>query len=76
MPVTKILDIGTTLPSVKRRRGRVYQAALPDDPLRAAAAKRYLHTVDGRDTEIASALSALPAHGDAARLPKSIVVKH
>lgn len=44
-----------------------------------AAANRYLHTVDGRDAEIASALSALSAfaaHGDAARLPKSIVVKH
>jgi integrase len=41
-----------------------------------AAANRYLHTVDGRDAEIASALSALAAHGDAARLPKSIVVKH
>lgn len=41
-----------------------------------AAANRYLHTVDGRDAEIASALSALAAHGDPARLPKSIVVKH
>jgi integrase len=41
-----------------------------------AAANRYLHTVDGRDAEIASALSALAAHGDAAPLPKSIVVKH
>jgi integrase len=41
-----------------------------------AAAQRYLHAVDGRDAEIASALSELAAHGDAARLPKSIVVKH
>ena len=41
-----------------------------------AAAQRYLHAVDGRDAEIASALSDLAAHGDAARLPKSIVVKH
>ena len=41
-----------------------------------AAANRYLHTIDGRDAEIASALSALAAHGDAARLPESIVVKH
>ena len=41
-----------------------------------AAANRYLHTVNGRDAEIASALSALAAHGDAARLPKSIVAKH
>jgi hypothetical protein len=36
----------------------------------------YLHAVDGRDAEIASALSELAAHGDAARLPRSIVVKH
>lgn len=41
-----------------------------------AAANRYLNVVDGRDAEIASALSDLAAHGDAARLPKSIVVKH
>jgi integrase len=41
-----------------------------------AAAQRYLHAVDGRDAEIASALSELAAHGNAARLPKSIVVKH
>lgn len=41
-----------------------------------AASYRYLHAVDGRDAEIASALSELAAHGDAAKLPKSIVVKH
>jgi integrase len=41
-----------------------------------AAANRYLHAVDGRDAEIASALSDLAEHGNAARLPKSIVVKH
>jgi integrase len=41
-----------------------------------AAANRYLHAVDGRDAEIASALSDLATHGDPARLPKSIVVKH
>jgi integrase len=41
-----------------------------------AAANRYLHAVDGRDAEIASALSDLAVHGNAARLPKSIVVKH
>jgi integrase len=41
-----------------------------------AAAQRYLHAVDGRDAEIASALSDLAAHGNAARLPKSIVVRH
>jgi hypothetical protein len=37
-----------------------------------AAARRYMHAVDGRDREIAKALSALAAHGDAARLPQSI----
>jgi integrase len=41
-----------------------------------AAANRYLHAVDGRDAEIALALSELAVHGNAARLPKSIVVKH
>jgi integrase len=41
-----------------------------------AASYRYLHAVDGRDSEIAAALSDLAAHGDASRLPKSIVVKH
>ncbi len=41
-----------------------------------AAAYRYLLAVDGRDSEVAAALSDLAAHGDAARLPKSIVVKH
>ncbi|MFI7574665.1 tyrosine-type recombinase/integrase [Micromonospora sp. NPDC049497] len=33
-----------------------------------AAARRYLHAVDGRDREIAKALSELAAHGDVARL--------
>jgi hypothetical protein len=42
----------------------------------AAAANRYLHAVDGRDAEVASALSELAARGDAAKLPKSIVIKH
>ncbi len=41
-----------------------------------AASYRYLHAVDGRDEEIASALSELAARGDAAKLPRSIVVKH
>ena len=40
------------------------------------ASYRYLHAVDGQDAEIAAALSALAAHGDPARLPKSIVVRH
>lgn len=52
------------------------------DPMRRlghaspAASYRYLHAVDGRDAEIASALSELAAHGNAAKLPRSIVVKH
>lgn len=41
-----------------------------------AASYRYLHAVDGRNAEIASALSELAARGDAAKLPRSIVVKH
>jgi integrase len=41
-----------------------------------AASYRYLHAVDGRDAEIASALSDLAGHGDAAKLPKTIVIKH
>ena len=41
-----------------------------------AASYRYLHAVDGRDEEIASALSELALHGDASKLPRSIVTKH
>ncbi|GGM69341.1 putative prophage phiRv2 integrase [Longimycelium tulufanense] len=40
-----------------------------------AAANRYLHAVAGRDREVAAALSKLAAHGDAAKLPRTIVVK-
>jgi integrase len=40
------------------------------------ASNRYLHAVDGRDAEIAAALSDLAAHGDASRLRRSIVIKH
>jgi integrase len=39
-----------------------------------AAANRYLHAVAGRDREVASALSDLARHGDAAKLPRSIVI--
>jgi hypothetical protein len=39
----------------------------------AAAANRYLDAVDGRDAEIAAALSELATSGDAAKLPRSIV---
>jgi integrase len=41
-----------------------------------AAATRYLHAVEGRDKEIAVALSELARHGDSAKLPRTIVVKH
>jgi hypothetical protein len=37
-----------------------------------AAARRYMHAVDGRDQEIAKALSRLAEHGNAARLPRRI----
>jgi integrase len=63
---TLAASAGATLKDLMRRLGH----ASP------AAAQRYLHAVDGRDAEIASALSELAAHGNAARLPKSIVVKH
>jgi integrase len=39
------------------------------------AAKRYLHVVDGRDAEIAKALSDLAAHGDPAKLPKTMTMR-
>ncbi|WP_247656910.1 tyrosine-type recombinase/integrase [Micromonospora sp. U56] len=41
-----------------------------------AAARRYLHAVDGRDREIAKALSELAAHGDVARLPRHITMRN
>jgi integrase len=63
---TLAASTGATVKDLMRRLGH----ASP------AAANRYLHTVEGRDAEIASALSELAAHGDAPRLPKSIVVKH
>lgn len=37
-----------------------------------AAAYRYMHTVDGRDAEIASALSEIAKYGSSARLPKTL----
>jgi integrase len=40
-----------------------------------AAANRYLHAVAGRDREVASALSDLAQHGDATKLPRSIMIK-
>jgi len=56
---------GATLKDLMRRLGH----ASP------AAAQRYLHTVEGRDAEIAAALSELATIGDAAKLPQSITVK-
>ncbi len=40
-----------------------------------AAAQRYLHAMEGRDKEIATALSALALHGNAARLPTTIITR-
>lgn len=37
-----------------------------------AAAQRYMHAVEGRDAEIAKALSAMAEKGDATKLPKSL----
>jgi integrase len=39
------------------------------------AANRYLHAVEGRDAEIAQALSQLAERGDATALPRTIIVK-
>jgi hypothetical protein len=64
-----------------RRSRQPFQAkgVTPDRVMAArrdSTANRYLHAVDGRDAEMAAALSALAAHGDAAKLPRSIVAKH
>jgi integrase len=40
-----------------------------------AAAQRYLHAMEGRDKEIAAALSELASHGNAARLPTTIITR-
>ncbi|MEU9824992.1 tyrosine-type recombinase/integrase [Micromonospora chersina] len=40
-----------------------------------AATRRYLHAVDGRDREIAQALSELAAHGAVARLHRHITMR-
>jgi hypothetical protein len=63
---TLVAVTGATIKDLMRRLGH------PS----AVASYRYLNAVDGRDAEIASALSDLAAHGDAARLPKTIVIKH
>lgn len=61
---TLAAQTGATLPDLMKRLGHSSMAA----------AKRYLHAVDGRDAEIARALSELAAHGDAAKLPNRIVM--
>ena len=53
---------GATLADLKRRLGHSS----------AAAALRYLHAVEGRDREVAQALSRLAEAGDAAKLPRKI----
>jgi hypothetical protein len=63
---TLAASTGATVKDLMRRLGH----ASP------AASNRYLHAVEGRDAEIALALSELAARGNAARLPKSIVAKH
>ncbi len=57
---------GATLADLMKRLG----------PSSMAAARRYLHAVDGQDRKIAKALSELAAHGDVARLPRQITMKH
>ncbi|MFD0365634.1 tyrosine-type recombinase/integrase [Nocardia sp. GCM10030253] len=63
---TLAASTGASLADLKKRLGHASDAA----------ASRYLHAVDGRDKEIASALSKLAARGSAAPLPSSIVVKN
>ncbi|MEV8376732.1 tyrosine-type recombinase/integrase [Kribbella sp. NPDC056861] len=40
----------------------------------AVAAQRYIHAVEGRDKEVAKALSDIAANGSAARLPRTIKI--
>jgi integrase len=63
---TLAASTGATIKDLMRRLGH----ASP------VASYRYLHAVAGRDAEIASALSDLAAHGDPAKLPRSIVARH
>ena len=56
---TLAAQAGATMADLMRRLGHSSMAA----------ARRYLHTVEGRDREIARALSDLAAHGDTGRLP-------
>ncbi|KZB82558.1 hypothetical protein AVL48_07555 [Amycolatopsis regifaucium] len=63
---TLAASAGATLADLKKRLGHAS----------AAASLRYLHAVEGRDKEVADQLSKLAAHGNAAKLPKTIIVKH
>jgi integrase len=60
---TLAASTGATLKDLMKRLGHAS----------AAAANRYLHAVDGRDAEIAAALSELATSGDATKLPRSII---
>lgn len=59
---TLAASVGATTKDLMRRLGHASDAA----------ARRYLHTVGGRDAEIAKALAELATHGDAAKLPKRL----
>lgn len=60
---TLAASLGATIKDLMRRLGHAS----------TAAANRYLHAVEGRDGEIAEALSELARNGDATKLPRSIV---
>jgi len=60
---TLAASTGATLKDLMKRLGHAS----------AAAAQRYMHAVDGRDAEIASALSDLAAHGSPAKLPRTVL---
>lgn len=57
---TLAASTGASLADLKQRLGHSSNAA----------AQRYMHAVEGRDAQIANALSALAEQGDAAKLPK------
>jgi integrase len=40
-----------------------------------AAARRYLHAIEGRDAEITAALGEMAKDGNAAKLPRSIIMR-
>jgi len=56
---------GATLKDLMKRMGHAS----------TVAAYRYMHAVDGRDADIASALSGVAAHGSSAKLPRTILTK-